>query len=572
MARLKRRTAELVATSMLLSGCDGKSRAKMPSGSGQEPVAADVHLVASEEHASFVVSEVCAECHSNVDTADAMRDGQDRPVGFFDLWQSSMMANASRDPLWRAVVSAEVSQWPQLSEEIEGTCMRCHAPMAAAEAGFAHPVSVLDQTGKAAELAQDGVSCTVCHQITPDGLGTEESFSGGFQLNAEQIIYGPHSEPFERPMVNRTGYLPQQSDHINDSALCATCHTLRTKPLDEEGMFLEASLPEQMPYLEWLNSKYSKKGGEGKSCQVCHMPRTDEDGEPVVTALARNPFGMDFPPVGPREPYARHVFVGGNTLVPALLRDHREQLGVTASVAAFNATIRLAEQQLQENTARLSLRTTRPEAGSLQVTVTIDNLAGHKFPTGHPARRAWLRLLVQDLDGQTLFASGRFDSRGVLVDGGGRPLPSELKSGPTLPHYNVIDSEQEVYVLESVMGDPKGQPTFSLLRGASYLKDNRLLPAGFAPEAAVASSMAPVGTESDSTFAPGTDSVTYSLSFPGHAGTITASLYYQPLSVRYARELFEHDTPEVAAFKSMYESADLTPIRVAEAQVAFEEL
>jgi hypothetical protein len=33
-------------------------------------------------------------------------------------------------------------------------------------------------------VARDGVSCTVCHQIASEGLGTASSFNGNFRLRA----------------------------------------------------------------------------------------------------------------------------------------------------------------------------------------------------------------------------------------------------------------------------------------------------------------------------------------------------------------------------------------------------
>ena len=55
--------------------------------------------------------------------------------------------------------------------------------------------------------------------------------------------------------------------HIRDAELCATCHTLYTKALGPDGKVI-GELPEQMPYLEWLNSDYRDK----QTCQDCHMP------------------------------------------------------------------------------------------------------------------------------------------------------------------------------------------------------------------------------------------------------------------------------------------------------------
>ena len=41
-----------------------------------------------------------------------------------------MMANATRDPYWRAKVASELHRNPSVSDEINDKCSRCHAPMA----------------------------------------------------------------------------------------------------------------------------------------------------------------------------------------------------------------------------------------------------------------------------------------------------------------------------------------------------------------------------------------------------------------------------------------------------------
>ena len=48
--------------------------------------------------------------------------------------------------------------------------------------------------------------------------------------------------------------------------------------------------------------------------------------------------------------------------------------------------------------------------------MTIDNLVGHRFPSGVGFRRAFLELAVLDGAGEVLWASGRTDGAGVLVD------------------------------------------------------------------------------------------------------------------------------------------------------------
>ena len=81
----------------------------------------------------FATSLSCAGCHKNTTMSTAMRDAQQRPVAMYDLWRATAMANAGRDPFWRAAVAAEVEFAPALKATIEETCMRCHSPMAYTE-------------------------------------------------------------------------------------------------------------------------------------------------------------------------------------------------------------------------------------------------------------------------------------------------------------------------------------------------------------------------------------------------------------------------------------------------------
>ncbi len=150
-----------------------------------------------------------------------------------------------------------------------------------------------------------------------------------------------------------------------------------------------------------------------------------------------------------------------------------------ASDAAFDQVIDLAREQLSSRTAQVEVGAGSRAGDALEVPVTVRNLAGHKLPTGHPTRRAWLRLRVWGGAGRLVFVSGEHDGAGRLVDRTGAPLPAEQAGGPTYPHRQRIAAEDEVQVWESVMHDEAGQPTYLLLRGEGYLKDDRLLPRGW---------------------------------------------------------------------------------------------
>ncbi|QDU65209.1 multiheme c-type cytochrome [Engelhardtia mirabilis] len=513
-------------------------------------------------------SSSCARCHSNAPAATAMRDAKQRPIAPFDLWRGTMMANSARDPLWRAVVSAEVAALPTRQAEIEATCLGCHSPMAEQvgldDHGTGSLMHVLDCDSALGELARDGVSCTICHGISPEGLGTQESYSAGYRLNPERRLYGPHEAPFTMPMQRFTGFTPTHGEHISDSALCGTCHTLETPVLDAQGHDVGGVFLEQAPYLEWRNSFFNDEldepGPLAASCQDCHAPTRDEDGEPLTTRIVRNPMGRDFPQIEPREPFGRHLFVGGNTLVLSMLRDHPEALGVEAPAEAFEASVAATRAQLRERTARVRIGDLRDSDDKLSFAVSVQNLTGHKLPSAHPTRRAWLRVVVRDESGQVLFASGDVDSRGRILGADGQPLGSELAGGPIEPHRDSIRTGDEVATYQAVMADSNGEPTHTLMRGAKWYVDDRLLPAGWDPNHPEAARTAPVGVDGDEDFKADGDRVHFELDLvvPGRL-TIEASLLYQTLNARWAAELFRYETPEVELFRSLYDQADLTP-------------
>src|SRR5579864_1774088 len=130
----------------------------------------------------FQTSDRCIACHNGMQTPS----GDDLSIGID--WRASIMANSARDPYWQASVRREITDHPAAATAIEDGCSDCHMPMARTEAKlrgqpgavFAHlPV---DPTKPEDLEAQDGVSCSLCHQISPDKLGKPESFSGGFVI------------------------------------------------------------------------------------------------------------------------------------------------------------------------------------------------------------------------------------------------------------------------------------------------------------------------------------------------------------------------------------------------------
>jgi hypothetical protein len=177
---------------------------------------------------------------------------------------------------------------------------------------------------------------------------------------------------------------------------------------------------------------------------------------------------------------------------------------------------------------------------------------------------------VTDADGVVLFESGGWDDGGRLVDRDGAALPSEAVGGPILSHVDRVTSPGDVPVYEGILADGDGAPTFLLLRGEGWVKDNRLLPPGFDRAGARDAEIDAVGVDGDADFIGGGDAVHYVVDVTGAARPVTVGveLVYQPLSARWAAELFASGTPEALGFRVMYEAAERGPELVARTETS----
>lgn len=560
----------------------GMNLSEIPDPEGVEPGPVDVlDLFESKAVAftAFITSPACALCHSNSPQATAMRNEDGDEIAPFNLWQGSMMANASRDPFWWAQVSAEVKHSPDAQEEIEGNCIRCHAPMLSEatreRADREGKMRDLKSDTEPSALGLDGVACTTCHQILPNNLGSPESFSGGFEIGQERKIFGPHQNPATAPMRNHVNYTPTYGDHVRESAMCATCHTL-LHPLSEEnggGVFAE-----QTPYLEWTNSVYNNEfqssGPDAISCQGCHVPVYNDQGTEIETRIARSPPGGDFL-INPRKPFGQHLFIGANTVIPQILKAERATLKPQATDEILDRTTQLGEERLMSAVDLvLSTPTVRAQDGqsTLDFSVSIKSFAGHKVPTGFPARRAWIMIELSTAGGESILRSGDYDSEGRILSHLGGVLDSEKTFGPVEPHHERITNLDQVQIYEAVMRDAEGKPSTYLTTAQGWLKDNRLLPKGYSSTHPNAMYTNPVGIGQDQDFTAGGDVTHYEIPLPENTdftGTILhVRLMYQTLGSRYMRGLFQSDTAEVAAFKTMYQRAQTSPNTMASASMA----
>jgi len=523
---------------------------------------------------NFTGSGRCGLCHS------LLADKLGNNLSISDHWRSTMMANAARDPLWQAKVASEVARHPSLQKVIEAKCVTCHMPMAWTQARatgegdygdraiFSGKTGWLDPEADLHQAAMDGVSCTLCHQILDQDLGTDATFSGKFPIDTlvagpDRSIFGPFRDPLVETMRTSVEFTPKFGAQVNDSRLCATCHTLYTPFVDREGK-VAGEFPEQTVYLEWQHSAYYVspadrreigQPGPGRLCQECHMPHS-ETGEVMIARYAP-------PETEKRDHFSMHHFVGGNVFMLGMLRDNVSGLGLTASTGKLEKTMERTLRQLRDNGGGLTILEARRRRDTLQVVVQVENKAGHKFPGGIPIRRAWLHVTVTDGAGGVIFESGRPLADG-LIEGNG----NDENSAAFEPHYEVITDPGQVQIYEAIMADTDDAVTYTLLRAARYIKDNRLLPRGFDKATAPPDVAVYGGAATDEDFVGGGDRIAYMVPLGDPVGplTVRAELLFSAVTPAFVRDLArDRNLALVNRFDHMYEGTDKSPVIVATA-------
>ncbi|TND08736.1 MAG: hypothetical protein FD123_1952 [Bacteroidetes bacterium] len=501
----------------------------------------------------FAASGKCAGCHGHDPAFVAFYTSSGEDVNIADDWAGTMMANAARDPLWRAKVSHEILINPGAQQDVENTCTRCHAPTGRFEAEYTGqmPYSMAALMGDS--IAEDGVNCSACHQLKDTLAG--RNFTGDLYYT-RKIFYGPYTNPFAGPMFDFNGFMPVYSTHINRATLCGGCHTLITETRDIAGNATGNYFVEQATYHEWLNSVYSDTMSPlERTCQSCHIPRI---ADPVDIAT-------NYPFLQSRTPFGKHHLIGGNAFMLKILRNNMTTVGATCNPSNYDTTIARTIRNLRDSTLDAQLTETARTVDTVFYKLALTNKAGHKFPSGYPARRAYVEFVVMDDIADTIFRSGLIDANGNIMN---EDVTYE-------PHYDMINDEQQVQIYQMVMGDVNNNVNTVLLRADTTLKDNRLAPKGFTTSHFAYDTCRIYGnvlTDPDFnlsggvTEGTGADTLHYHIPLNGYTGNlnVTARVYYQSVPAKFVADMFTLNSAPIDTFKNLFNNADHTPMLVAE--------
>jgi hypothetical protein len=335
---------------------------------------------------------------------------------------------------------------------------------------------------------------------------------------------------------------------------------------------------EQATYLEWQNSDFQNEFGKGgatpKTCQNCHMPKRypDQEGVSELAFQIANIQDQTYPetdhkaPIGDitvprRSGFARHTLLGVNQFALEMFRQFANILGVrtndymTGSSNGLPFAIAMSDSIAKRQSASVEILSAQRDGGTLRAKVRVANLTGHRLPSGVGFRRAFLEFRVVGADGKVLWASGRTNDLGIIVDEKGVPLPAESfaidpKTGKQTyePHYQTITRQNQAQIYEELIKNPEGVFTTSFLALADPVKDNRLLPLGWTkngpPGFKYAEATMPHGNVMDDRGfldGSGSDVVEYVVDLPGASiagATVEATLYYQSIPPAYLSDRF----------------------------------
>ena len=318
-------------------------------------------------------------------------------------------------------------------------------------------------------LARDGSRASCAIGSATQALGQERSYTGNFVTGPPNEINGPY-ETVVSPRCAMPWAWCRNSGRRSPAPICVgpaitfCCRSSTTR--GTAGFSYE-----QTTHLEWQNSDLPRAGRWMRSCQDCHMP-THYKGQALSFKIANNE-SSDFAPTTHRLPDKEIQLTerSGIPPLPAWLERLPECHVPAVPTAARHPPDRLHDRygrgaaadhgagldarHGQNETASVTIDEfeTTPD-GKLRAVVTVTNKVGHYLPSGVGFRRVFLEFLVWMRQDNVLWASGRTNALGAILDGITDQVLAQRAAGQVpadfQPHYQSIDSGDQVQIYEEL--------------------------------------------------------------------------------------------------------------------------
>ncbi len=441
-------------------------------------------------------SSGCGDCHGGLPAIP-----EDNTYMPYPTWAGSMMANATRDPLFWAAVDIANNDIPGVGD----FCIRCHTPTGFYAGrtkdgnGTMSYANGCELTGNMTSIESkindyQGVTCHFCHRQETNGPTGEPLLMKNSNVwiddnscdNPNSSSFGPcRKGPYVQPLN-----IPHEwkySDFVKKGEFCGSCHnvsspeittngvtTIARTLIDENGVDTGVAMPIEQTFNEWKASSFAQGFFSNNfettlpqlddintTCQDCHMPQATDP----------NARACSFNAAGARAGNLKtHEFAGGNSWMPEVLKNlygNALDNGSFSRSDAFDRTIASALDMLQNKSALLDLSVVSNTATQAVINVKITNLTGHKLPTGYPeGRRMWINVQAKDANDNLIFESGHYDSVTAVLTENNTKIYESLQ-GIWNPTLNICETEQG------------GSKVFHFALNNCIAKDNRIPPLGF---------------------------------------------------------------------------------------------
>ncbi|MCB2155859.1 cytochrome c family protein [bacterium] len=471
-----------------------------------------------ENDIEFAKVAQCQMCHSGTPNGEA--------DPYFS-WSGGMMAQAARDPIFRATVAIANQDIPDVGE----FCFRCHTPRAWLE-GRSLPAD------GSALLEEDmhGVSCDVCHRfvdpMSEEAKGLASSIPPGY---GNAMMVADPANVVRGPYGDAQGAMPHKalkSDFHASSDLCGLCHNV-SNPVFAEDVRTQPPYAfghVERTFSEWSLSAFPEKGQDG-TCQSCHYPEVEGGGQ-------ASRYGS---------PHRDHFVMHGPVGSSAWIQEVTYELwgGKNMEKKALDAAVERARKLLR---TAADLEVKAPVDN--QVVIRITNKTGHKLPTGYPeGRRMWLNVRFLGTGGNVIEEFGRFGETTAMLNGEEVTVET-LLDADVIKVYECLPGISEETAAK--FGIEPGK-SFHFVLNDMIAKDNRIPPEGFNNVEFAKHLAAPVGAS----YADGQNWDEQTFDVPVGTAKIEATLHSQSMSWEYLKFLVEENKTDDWS-KRLYKTWQLT--------------